>query len=112
VLALLMPMLGLGLFSAGNYYLTGDFLGFLRIQSTWGGHMVLPPIELLTRLDPDNGAVFTGAIFTAAALAVMLLFIRKVDFGADAGHHPDIIIILRRSCWHLRYTAVSFRCSS
>lgn len=111
VLALLMPMLGLGLFSAGNYYLTGDFLGFLRIQSTWGGHMVLPPVELLTRLDPDNGAIFTGAIFTLAALALMLLFIRKVDFGAWT---LGIILILiplfsAQSCYSmLRYLAVVF----
>ncbi len=100
-----------GAFLDGNYYLTGDFLGFLRIQSTWGGHMVLPPVELLTRLDPDNGAIFTGAVFTVAALALMLLFYRKVDFGAWT---LGIILILipmfsAQSCYSmLRYLAVVF----
>jgi hypothetical protein len=111
MLTLFLPMFGLGLFAAGNYYLTGDFLGFLDIQSTWGGRMVLPPVELLARLNPGNGAIFTGAIFTIAALALMLLFYRKVDPGAWM---LGIILILiplfsAQSCYSmLRYLAVVF----
>ncbi|MGA9141916.1 MAG: hypothetical protein WBZ29_16945 [Methanocella sp.] len=111
IIMLSLPLFGLGLFAAGNYYLTGDFLGFMRIQSTWGGRMVLPPVELLARLNPTNGAIFTGAIFTIAALALMLLFYRKVDPGAWM---LGIILILiplfsAQSCYSmLRYLAVVF----
>ncbi|OPY30315.1 MAG: hypothetical protein A4E28_00328 [Methanocella sp. PtaU1.Bin125] len=110
-MALLFPFAGLGLFAAGNYYLTGDFLGFIKIQATWGGRMVLPPMELLTRLNPDNGAVFTGALFTVAALALMFLYFRKVDFGAWTLGLILILIPLfsAQSCYSmLRYLAVVF----
>ena len=36
--ALLLPLVGFGIWVAFNYNLTGDLLGFIRIQSTWGGH--------------------------------------------------------------------------
>ncbi|HUL62471.1 MAG TPA: mannosyltransferase family protein, partial [Methanocella sp.] len=35
VLPLLMPLLAMGLWVLFNYYLTGDFLGFVHIQSNW-----------------------------------------------------------------------------
>jgi Gpi18-like mannosyltransferase len=79
--ALLLPILGLGTWAVYNYYLTGDLLGFIHVQSTWGGRFALPPIELLTRLIPANGYVFTGAVFTVAAIVLMILFYKKVDFG-------------------------------
>jgi hypothetical protein len=81
MLALLLPVAGLGAWAAYNYQLTGDLLGFIHVQSTWGGRFALPPIELLARLVPTNGYVFTGAVFTVAALVLMVLFFKKVDFG-------------------------------
>jgi hypothetical protein len=79
--ALLLPIIGFGIWVAFNNYLTGDLFGFIRIQSTWGGHFTLPPVELLIRLLPNRPYIFTGAIFTIAALALMIYFYKKVDFG-------------------------------
>ena len=91
MLALLLPILGLGAWAAYNYYLLGDLLGFIHIQSTWGGRFALPPVELLTRLIPTNGYIFTGAIFTVAALILMILFYKKVDCRRlDVRHHADL----------------------
>ena len=79
---LLTPFLGLGIWMAFNYHLTGDMFGFLHIQSRWGGYFVMPPIELIVRLIPTNGYVFAGAVLTIIALAIMVLFYKKVDFGS------------------------------
>jgi hypothetical protein len=81
MLVLLLPVVGLETWAAYNYRLTGDPLGFIHVQSTWGGRFVLPPVELLARLNPTSGYVFTGAVFTIAALVLMVLFYKKVDFG-------------------------------
>jgi hypothetical protein len=81
LIALLLPPVGFGIWVAFNYNLTGDLLGFIRVQSTWGGHFTLPPVELLYRLLQESAYIFTGAIFTIAALVLMILFYKKVDFG-------------------------------
>ncbi len=111
MLALLLPILGLGAWAAYNYYLLGDLLGFIHIQSTWGGRFALPPVELLTRLIPTNGYIFTGAIFTVAALILMILFYKKVDVGGWMFGIMLICIPLFsvQSCYSmLRYLAVVF----
>ncbi len=111
LIALLLPLVGLGLWVAYNYDLTGDLLGFIHVQSTWGGRFVLPPVELLTRLLPTSPYVFTGAIFTIAALVLMILFYKKVDFGGWLFGALLICIPLfsAQSCYSmLRYLAVIF----
>ena len=111
LLALALPPLGLGLWAAYNYCLTGDLLGFIHIQATWGGRFALPPVELLSRLDISSGYVFTGAIATIAALAIMILFYKKVDFGAWLFGITLICIPLLsvQSCYSMiRYLAVVF----
>jgi hypothetical protein len=111
MLTLFLPIAGLGTWAAYNYYLLGDLLGFIHIQSTWGGRFAIPPIELLTRLIPTNGYIFTGAIFTVAALVLMILFYKKVDFGGWMFGFMLICIPLfsAQSCYSmLRYLAVVF----
>ncbi len=111
LLVLLLPPLGLGCWAVYNHYLTGDLLGFIRIQSTWGGRFVLPPVELLLRLVPGNAYIFTGAIFTVAALVIMILFYKKIDFGCWMFGMMLICIPLfsAQSCYSmLRYLAVIF----
>ncbi|HUL61738.1 MAG TPA: hypothetical protein VLT35_01645 [Methanocella sp.] len=111
LVALLLPPLGLGLWMAFNYHLTGDLLAFVHIQSTWGGKFVLPPVELVARLDPMNGYIFTGALFTIVALVIMLIFYKKVDFGAWLLGVLLIVIPLfsAQSCYSmLRYLTVVF----
>jgi hypothetical protein len=111
LLMLLLPFLGLGTWAAYNFYLTGDLLGFIHVQATWGGKFVLPPVELLVRLIPENAYIFTGAMFTVAALVLMVLFYKKVDFGAWMFGVMLICIPLfsAQSCYSmLRYLAVVF----
>jgi Mannosyltransferase (PIG-V) len=111
LITLLLPPVGFGLWATYNYYLTGDMLGFIHVQSTWGGHFALPPVELLTRLLPTSPYVFTGAIFTLAALGLMILFYKKVDFGGWLFGALLICIPLfsTQSCFSmLRYLAVVF----
>jgi Gpi18-like mannosyltransferase len=109
--SLLLPIAGLVTWAAYNYHLTGDLLGFIHIQSTWGGRFALPPVELLTRLTPTNGYIFTGALFTVAALVLMVLFYKKVDAG---GWMFGILLICiplfsaQSSYSMLRYLAVVF----
>ena len=83
ILMLLLPPLGLGLWAAYNHHLTGDTLGFIHVQAAWGGgHLVFPLIELVASLHRYSAYVVTGAIFNLAALLIMILFYKKVDFGA------------------------------
>lgn len=111
LVALLLPPLGLGLWATYNYFLTGDMLGFIHIQATWGGRFAWPPIELASRLSPANQYIFTGAVFTVAALVLMVLFHKKVDFGSWIFGMALICIPLfsAHSCYSmLRYLAVVF----
>ncbi|HEY3272363.1 MAG TPA: hypothetical protein VGJ92_01300 [Methanocella sp.] len=111
IFTLLLPIMGLVAWAAYNYQLTGDLLGFIHIQSTWGGRFSLPPVELLTRLIPLNGYIFTGAVFTVAALILMVLFYKKVDFGGWLFGFILICIPLfsvQSSYSMLRYLAVVF----
>jgi Gpi18-like mannosyltransferase len=108
---LLLPIAGLGAWAAYNYQLTGDLLGFIHIQSTWGGRFSLPPVELLTRLIPTNGYIFTGAIFTVAAFVLLVIFYKKVDVGGWLFGFILICIPLfsaQSSYSMLRYLAVVF----
>jgi hypothetical protein len=111
LLVLLLPPLGLGTWAAYNYYLTGDLLGFIHVQTTWGGRFTLPPVELLIRLVPVNEYIFTGAIVTVAAIVLMVLYYKKVDFGAWMFGMALICIPLFsvQSCYSMiRYLAVVF----
>lgn len=79
-LYLLLVPLGLSIFSVYNYYLTGDFLAFLHIQSAWGHSVTNPIMELVDRLDFDSGMeVILGGYFTLISLAMLIVFYRKID---------------------------------
>lgn len=80
-LCLLLPPMGLALFSAYNHYLTGDFLAFAHVQSAWGGHIVNPATELLARLSSSNGDVLFEALFTLVSLALLIAFIKKINLS-------------------------------
>ena len=83
ILTLLLPPLGLGLWAAYNYRLTGDLLGFIHVQEGWGGgQLIFPLIELANSLQQYSAYIFIGAVCTLAALVIMIFFYKKVDFGA------------------------------
>ena len=74
ILALGLLPLGLLVFCVYNYYLTGDYLAFVHIQSAWGRHFDNPLKTLVngmfgaTRPSSIVAAWFTG--FTLASLAI------------------------------------------
>ena len=74
ILALGLLPLGLLVFCVYNYYLTGDYLAFVHIQSAWGRHFDNPLKKLVngmfgaTRPSSIVAAWFTG--FTLASLAI------------------------------------------
>ena len=91
VLALLMPLLGLGLF-VGLQLLPDRRLPRVPPHTVDLGRPHGPAARRAA--DPSRPGqrrhTFTGAIFTVAALALMLLFIRKGRLRRlDARHHPD-----------------------
>jgi len=47
---LLLPILGIIPFAIFNRYLTGDFLGFVHMQSLWGNHLSNPISILISNL--------------------------------------------------------------
>lgn len=111
ILALALPPLGLSAYAAYNYYLTGDPLAFMQIQSTWGGSLTLPIEEMYRRFTQEGSYVVFGALFTVAAMLAMAAFYRKVDFGAWLLGFSLILIPLftPSSCYSmLRYITVVF----
>ena len=79
---LLLPVLGLSLYVAYNWHLTGDPLGFVHIMATWGGQPTIPVTEIINRLTQQNEWIRFGALYTCTAIGLMVAFARKVDFGA------------------------------
>jgi hypothetical protein len=111
ILVLALPPLGLSAYAAYNYYLTGDPLAFMHIQSTWGGSLTLPIEEMYRRFTQESFYVVFGALFTVASLLAMVAFYHKVDFGAWLLGFSLILIPLftPSSCYSmLRYITVVF----
>lgn len=81
-LLLLLPPIGLSLYAAYNWHLTGDPLGFVHIMATWGGQPTLPFTEIINRINHQNKWILFGALYTCGAIGLMIAFARKVDFGA------------------------------
>jgi hypothetical protein len=110
-LCLLLPPAGLALFSAYNYYLTGDFLAFAHVQSAWGGRFVNPATELLARLSSSNGDILFDALFTLISLALLVVYIKKIRFSYFVYGLLLIVIPLCTvtSAWSMaRYVLVVF----
>lgn len=81
LLCLLLPPLGLSLYSAYNYYLTGDFLAFLHARTLWGPTLANPVIQLLYRFTNNTYGfdVKFNAMFTLAAILLLMAAYKKVD---------------------------------
>jgi hypothetical protein len=84
ILALALVPAGLLLFSAYNYYLTGDFLAFVHIQSTgWGRQMANPLKTLLYGMAGirANLSDIVSAWFTGFVLTTLVIFYRKIPLS-------------------------------
>ncbi|BAI60722.1 conserved hypothetical protein [Methanocella paludicola SANAE] len=108
---LLIPA-GISAYALYCYYLMGDPLAFVHVQSAWGGHLVNPIMELGYRLiTPASTEVLFGACFTLIALIVMLLSYKKVGFSLWLYGLLLILIPLSTpsSAWSMaRYVVLAF----
>ncbi|MEO6325637.1 MAG: mannosyltransferase family protein [Thermoanaerobaculia bacterium] len=79
-LALFLAPLGFVAFGAYNYFLTGDSLAFIRIQSSWNRGLHSPLSVLASGLvHPDVNKSFS-AWMTLLVLGFLLAFVRRVGF--------------------------------
>jgi len=80
-LALLIPPLGLAVFMAYEYYMTGDFLAFAHAQALWSFTLQNPLLQLLLRFSEMGMDVRFNAILTVVALLVLLAGYKKIGIS-------------------------------
>lgn len=110
-LFLLLVPIGVSLYSAYTYSLTGDPLAFMHAQKEWGGVFRFPLEQLWNRLSEGRMDVRFNAYITLIALAVLVLFYKKVDFSSWLYGALVILIPLSSSAsaWSMsRYIVVAF----
>ena len=79
---LLLIPLGLLLFAAHNYFLTGDYLAIVHIQETgWGHQLTNPLLFLINNLRGNNVLLRFEACFTIALLVLLNTFYRRIGFS-------------------------------
>jgi hypothetical protein len=111
IFALALLPLGLLIFCVYNYYLTGDFLAFVHIQSAWGRHFDNPVKTLV------NG-IFVGAAkpssmlaawFTVFTLTSLAIFYRRIPLSYLLFCFISLFIPLSTGLMSMpRYTVVLF----
>jgi len=80
-LYLLLIPFGLFIFASYNYYLTGDFLAFVHIQSAWHRHLNSPLKVLSSGLFSSDYNNYFSAYFTLSFLGVLIIYYKKLDFS-------------------------------
>lgn len=81
ILFLLLIPLGLSVYALYNYHLTGDFLAFAHIQSTWGRGLTNPLGVLWGSLSTVDLNHKFSAYFTLLTLLLFIAFYRKMGFS-------------------------------
>ena len=81
ILALGLIPLGLGLFMAYNYHLTGDWLGFVHIQVAWHRQLMNPLKSLVSSLRSADFYVQFPAWFVLVVLAMAVFFCRRLGLS-------------------------------
>jgi hypothetical protein len=83
ILALGLLPLGLLVFCVYNYYLTGDYLAFIHIQSAWGRHYDNPLKTLLNGMFGGSARLgsFVAVWFTIFTLASLAIFYRRIPLS-------------------------------
>lgn len=74
---LLIPF-GIFVWMVFNYVLTGDFLAFIHIQSTWNRSLANPIVTIYNALFSNNIVKPFEAIFTVISLSILILFYNKI----------------------------------
>ena len=85
VLFLLLIPLGLFVFTAYNYSLTGDFLAFKSIQTAWGREPINPFMAIVSGFrqglfDSDSKKLLE-AFFAVIPLVSLIVFFKKIKFA-------------------------------
>ena len=78
VVALLITPLGLGLYMAYDYFMTGDFFAFVHAQSLWGFSPEDPLSQLVFRLTKLGMDVRFNGIMTLAAIVLLIVYYKKI----------------------------------
>ena len=85
ILSLLLIPLAIVIFMAYDYFMTGDFLKFVHIQSVYGAELTNPLVILVYRIymifkfpAVKTLPVFMGACFAMAILLGLTIFYKKV----------------------------------
>ncbi|MDO8509876.1 MAG: hypothetical protein Q7S24_01915, partial [bacterium] len=81
VISILFPIFGLFLFSWYNYYLTGDWLGFVHIQSTWGRSIINPIYLLSINFFHLAMGDKISLLFTVVTIGLLVYFYKKVPLS-------------------------------
>ena len=81
ILAIALIPLGLGAFMAYCHHLTGDWFGFVHVQSAWGRELVNPLGSLMDGLASDNLYVQFPSWFVLVVLALAVVFCRQLGLG-------------------------------
>lgn len=77
-LALLITPLGMALYMAYEYYMTGDFLVFAHAQALWSFTLQSPATQLLMRFTEMGMDVRFNAILTVVAMLLLVLGYKKI----------------------------------
>lgn len=106
---LLMIPVGLLLFMACNYCLTGDLLAFMHIQSEWGRSLANPLHTLYNGLIGSGNANIFPGLFAIISLSMLILFYTKIRFSYWIFGMYSVIIPLLSGLYSMpRITLVIF----
>jgi hypothetical protein len=110
ILALALLPLGLLVFCVYNYYLTGDYLAFIHIQSAWGRHFDNPLKTLVNGMfGATKPSSMVAAWFTGFTLASLAIFYQRIPFSYLLFCFISLILPLSTGLMSMpRYTAVLF----
>lgn len=81
-LSILFPILGLFIFSWFNYSLTGDWLAFFHIQSSWG-RSIINPIHLFSIINFFHLATTDkiSLLFAVGVISLLIYFYKKIPLS-------------------------------
>jgi hypothetical protein len=80
IIFLLLIPFGLVIFSAYNYYLTGDFIAFVHAQTAWGRSTSNPIKTLVFGLFSSDIYAFFAVLFTLVFFALLNIYYKKIGF--------------------------------
>jgi hypothetical protein len=78
ILCLLLIPSGIFVWMVFNFFLTGDFLAFMHIQSAWGRSLADPLLTIYNGLFATDLVKVFEAFFAIISLSILILFYNKI----------------------------------